>query len=1304
MSGYGTFLGTTYQQKVGAIIGVHILAQRPLKWLALHDDTPLAYDGETGGGGDDMLVVLRSGSVIEAQAKHKLGAGKALTDAVLAVQSRMTTRRPVVLVVDRESTEAVYTTFRLALERMRSGRTDDLGPHVEDLATAGVDTATFEVLRVAVLDLGDPGAVELKLAAEMLSKVLARPEQTEAAMAVLATDAGDVAANRSRRSGNDLKRLLELADIALAPSAPDNYALEQLALACELDSGDEHGAALAVIDGRRLRGSLTDLSPSTRFEISHLRAALLVALERPKEALAAALQALDVVKDAPEGMARAAVAAVHAGEGSMAVDLARKALAAGPHVTRCWTCAAIVESKLGGEWPAPPPDVASTELYRTSTAIIAAQRGDWGEVMRLTDLLFAAGDTTDHAYFLRAQALAARMAVPGSDASAGAQRELARVAGLAVDKAEQGHRSLIPKALILRAHAWSRLGKLGAAQVDLERATRLDPQDADVLRFAALERWRAQDPAGALDLLQHPVVESSVLALCFRAFLRRSLRDGAGALRDFERALVAASEASPSEPSARLAVIDAAIENGRLDVAERLLAALPVEIRESGRGRHLGGAIAFGHGDIDAGNAEFEAAVALIPEHRDDLLEELANRLARARRPLEAVAVFKRLPTDAIDGASAQNYASVLMELERFADLAVLLDSVSCEPMPAWEIRARATLELRREEFASAEPFLREMAQRGIDGDRVLLHLAHVLVELSRLDEAAKFLRQLVGSKDLVAVDRAFAAKLLCSCGEWQAGVNQAFVALRKDSRDPRLYQVFATLAIQGEEHRKEQVDTSGEGTYLRLVQADGTARHVVIYSDQWTDPARHEFTLERARTLGYVGKRVGDVIVEAEGSRAEKRWTVQKVGPAWVWLCQDVFDHYEDHFPDGPYFVEKHKIGDGLDAASIRPLLDIVEERRETINRALAHYAKEALPLGAFAGILGTTSSEFMGAVVANADVAGPLRVEWPDPGRHAEAVALAGQAKCIVLTRSAIQTLGMLDAFELLAHYDVTLPRAVQAELRRDLAKAEQTLQRGSATVAAGGPSGLRMQRLDAGHPALQAHVRHLQTALDWISAHGRVLPRSFAALGDEYSDIGDLERVVGRADEDALILAIETGAPLLCDDLGLRRVPVRGNMVHGFSSVALLEANAAGDDPNAKLCQQKLNRLAAYNYSAIAPTFALLDLALRQEFETGRDAVAAAFKLVITLSVLDAGRLVAEVLRAHALDGLRKSSFPEAVRLALRAVGDGCPAAQWCRAVTVASTSVFALLPVEMHVIEQECSNFIRQDLLQGVVGRH
>ena len=76
MGGDATFSGTTYQTRVLAYVEVHVLTQRPLRWLGPVDDTPQAVLGETGGPGDDVRVELgRRIPEFEVQAKHELTAG-----------------------------------------------------------------------------------------------------------------------------------------------------------------------------------------------------------------------------------------------------------------------------------------------------------------------------------------------------------------------------------------------------------------------------------------------------------------------------------------------------------------------------------------------------------------------------------------------------------------------------------------------------------------------------------------------------------------------------------------------------------------------------------------------------------------------------------------------------------------------------------------------------------------------------------------------------------------------------------------------------------------------------------------------------------------------------------------------------------------------------------------------------------------------------------------------------------------------------------------------------------------------------
>ena len=105
MGGRATFSGTRHQSGVIALIAVHILARRPLHWLGLKLDTPIAVSGETGGVGDDARVELEGGTPTEVQAKHGMGGGAALDEVVdrLTPTIGYPADTPLVLAIDRST-------------------------------------------------------------------------------------------------------------------------------------------------------------------------------------------------------------------------------------------------------------------------------------------------------------------------------------------------------------------------------------------------------------------------------------------------------------------------------------------------------------------------------------------------------------------------------------------------------------------------------------------------------------------------------------------------------------------------------------------------------------------------------------------------------------------------------------------------------------------------------------------------------------------------------------------------------------------------------------------------------------------------------------------------------------------------------------------------------------------------------------------------------------------------------------------------------------------------------------------------
>lgn len=250
MSGDATFAGTNYQASVVAYVFVHVLTETKLRWVALADDTPSAVSGEVGGPGDDARVEFRTGSApIEIQAKHGLKPQKCI-DAFEAIRDGSTPgdTTGVILVVDSTSSPAVRNDLWRDLDRLRSGRDDNLKELTRNIASA-LGSRAEDVMRrthILTLDLGRHSDAGATRALEILIDSLNDESQAVAAWSVLEKDAALMCAEKTRRTKRALLDVLAKAGITVRPPRQTRKWHEELRYTEKLLADDDR-SALALL-------------------------------------------------------------------------------------------------------------------------------------------------------------------------------------------------------------------------------------------------------------------------------------------------------------------------------------------------------------------------------------------------------------------------------------------------------------------------------------------------------------------------------------------------------------------------------------------------------------------------------------------------------------------------------------------------------------------------------------------------------------------------------------------------------------------------------------------------------------------------------------------------------------------------------------------------------------------------------------------------------------------------------------------------------------------------------------------------
>lgn len=1292
MSGSGTFAGTTYQARVIAYVYAHVLSRARLGWFRLFDDTPLAVWGETGGAGDDLRIEFGDRHrPVEVQAKHGLTGGAKLLEAVRSVHERSGAQTMnVVLAVDRKTSKTVHQVFAADLDRLQSGRTDDLGKEIERIRTElGADAGVLQRIVVVPLDVDEPTDFEAKIALHNLESILDDPTQTGAALAILIADANDLCRKRLRRTRKELVDLLAAEKITTRLPGADDHFMRQLDLSKRLLAATKPSAVLSVLGILDADTRERDVDPIIRYRSAQHRAVALLMVGRPAEALAAARLALDLQPTGIPGLLVAANAAAELRELALAASYAARVLELEPENADAWGAKAQIDVLAGAAVVAPPPGVAESVAYQMALAQIALNARDWTSLDAITGALLTRGQREPMLLLLRAQALAGLSEADASVARVVRLADAERLATEALD-ALDGDSPLRSKVLVARADAYRQRGETEAAEQDLAAAV-TSHGDPDAIAHLALLQIHSGRPDYALQTLRIAATETFPMLLILRAEARAASGDPEGARRDLDKAIRRAEEA-PEPDSLRMFGADLGLTLNDTDLAERLLDAVTTPIAPEMQAT-LRGRIAFKRKDAATMRERFEEAVRIAPAIRPQLFAELAQRLLRLSQAAAAVDVFAAVGSDALPEGARQAFAAALMETSDLVTAAKLVEDVSRsgEP-PEWALSVQVEIATRQGDAEKAIALLQEIARRRPDDHGLAFEVAQRLVGMGQCEAAAPYLEQLLAAKrSFEPRQQIDLAHVLKAAGRIDEAITLAFAAIRQAPQDPAIHRGFGSLLATDAPPIMHSGTVTDE-TYVRL-ESEGSSREYVVYRDGPIDPLRKELSLGEAAKLGLEGKRVGDT-VEATGTWPLRTWTIVEILPAVVYVFRDVMARYEERFPGEPFFVHMVQMSNEDSVAYLTPIISTLQKRKERAYAIFKAYGETTLPLGVLARLLGVGIPEVMHGAISDEPRLGPLRVEWFDAEGQEESAAVANSAHDVVVTRSALETLADLGILDLvITAHRWFAPQSLLDALRRELAEADERVTSGQHSMMAS-ETGIRIVAIEEGDASLTARADHVRVILTWVSQHAKVELRPLETIKAPTADEEEVRTSIGADSIDAVQLTEHLGVALLADDLGLRRFLPKGSKGRSFSTVALLPALAAKGILDETRVHELLLRLVERNYVAISPTSALLITSLRQKHSV-TPLVGRAFGLLAgqALDISSAVQIAAETVKAALLLPLQVADAARLTTLVLDALSTRWPPRIAAYHFLKMAATELALMPEHLASIQATALAYVR-----------
>jgi tetratricopeptide (TPR) repeat protein len=1299
MSGAATFSGTTYQAGVIAYVYVHILKQSPLGWFDREFiDTPIGVSGETEGPGDDARIEFGDRhSPIEIQAKHGLTAGGKLSDTIAKISTRSAPHHQtdVVLIVDRTSSKTVHVDFAADLERYRAGRTDrmraDLPRIVGELGAAN---DVLRRVRVVVVDVDRASDPERKNAAHLLEEALVDPGQASSAWAVLAQDAAEICARRLQRTRQDILNLLTAKGIAVRPPQEDEVSMQQLDFSKRLLAAEKGALALSFLE--MIEADLTSKNVAARvwFRLRQHRATALLMVHRAAEALIAAREALDIDADGVPALLTASYAAVEVGDLPAAAAYLERVLKIEPSNVDAWAVKVQVDTMAGEVSADPPSDINQSEAYQFALVQIAMNSGDLARIVAITKPLIAQGKRNPRILLHLTIALAA---LGEREDSEEYRVDAERIADEALTELGDEH-PLAVSFLAQRAELRRTRGDIAGCEADLQRARELNDDDPNALALLALSQLHAGHPDHVLVTLSAKPIDEYPMLLLIRAQARTALKDLSHAREDLDLAISRSADAH--DPNAfRLHAAEIALDLKDVSTAKRLLDAVTPDTTIPELPFVLRGRIAFDLRDAEAMESAFREAATVTPGIRAKLFPELAQRLVRLGCMREAVAVFEEIGWDVLPPELHGDYAGALVASNDLVKAANLVkDATEDDEAPDWKLHIAAEIAARRGDVEGAAELLARVARRHPDNLQIMFELARRLLLMNQAITAMPYLDGLLArSAQLDAPQNMMIAHLLKEAGRQDEATKVAFRAYRASPQDPAMHRGFSDL-IMLDPKPVEHPGFVTADTYVRLVSDTGEENQYIIYADPPVDPLRHEILLGQAEHAGYVGKRVGDVVVLNAGTWQEKRWRVAEILPAIVYVWRDIVEHYELRFPGEPFFVQMFKMSDEPSVKDLAPVISSLNARRAHAESVFKIYRESVMPLGFVASMLGLGICEVMAGAMTN-DL-GPLAVEWFDAEGQEESRSAARVATQVVITRSALETLAELDLLDQVRRqFEFLAPHTLIDALKREVVEAQSKCATGQHTLSSS-DAGLHANELPANHPSLVARLDRVQTLLSWVQTNARIEFRPLEMIGVPESREEEARTRLGNDSTDSVHLTEHFAIAMLADDLGLRRFVTKGARGRSFSCVALIPILAERGAISAADRDRLLLRLVERRYAIVPPTKALLVASLHPSQENTsltNDTFALLGGPAVDLAT--ATTIAVQILREAVLAQLQVTNIARIVTLALDGMSRKWPPSLCAYALLQAAASQLALMPRQLKEIRDTATTYLKRYLLSA-----
>jgi len=1195
VSGKGAGGGFDHQARAAAYVAAHIVAEHPLKWARVGaPDVPRSIQSETGGTGDDIRVeIVGSDRCYEVQVKRNLKAGSELNETLekLCLGLAHNSNEVAVLVVGPSSSNSVRVDLRMLLDRHRerAGQTTAESRALAVFRRLAInhEPAVLDRLHVVPVSVEDDFEPVVAAARAILASALYDPSQASAAWDIIVSES-----LRSIRTGGRLDRrtlvsalqdrAVRLRESATSPglggaplavgagtaSVPDmppgGVSLLRTQLKTAKSFIDQHKPSLALEVMNTLRDEAATATASDRAYVHSLRAIAHLMRDEMDDAIPELDQVLAIEPANAAALANSAYAALMTRNEEAALKYAETLRSLDGMSVPAW----VTLVQLDPSRPV-PSELEHHPQILGARAFVLMKRRNWVAALELLLPLVETAKEPD--LLLTAAQCLTSLALEETSPPASELSQALALVERALEELESREQSeSLDRARVAKGHTLMLLGDSVGAKKYLVEASSKSPHSVAIAFLLAILCLDDGLPSEALVAVERIELVSRTPELhVAHSRALHSIGRHTDATEALRHALNQAGLGA--EPDARLVALigDAAAEIGARQICDGAIGAL--DSLSAWSAKLLRAKVAIRDGlPMDAIELLEAALLIAPPRHKLQLRVELADQLRAVGRLDDALSQFDS--ESILEPIASRVYARILYESRDVARASALIQSLMERQnhLPDWGLRLAVYVALEVNDVRDAELHLRELHRRYPAEGEVGVRLAICLHKRGDTIGAQETLVHAADQPSNSARVLLMAAGLAARLGLADKALECTERALeaRPDLEDAEM--AFIQLMLRRDPDDAPSVVAVGTAVGVTLDSGE-----VVEYLIVSGAPAR-ESELSRDSDAGamLIGLKVGADLTFRKGHASQSHGVVTSIKTARHFRFQRILATFRTRHPNSTR-VESFSVPDNPTAGDFEFLVERVREQSATAEQLLdANRQHGGIPLGAIAQGRHVSIADAYD-FLASSDGA-QLAVEYSD--QHAETVELARNARNVVLTASALETVARLDLFQALEStgWDLFAPQSMLDEFEAYREHLQEGRLSGNKRLLRDG-DGLRL--IDIPPAAFAGAIARLDHSVEWVLKHCKIKSRPVNQL----KRFGELSPILGAGSADSLLLAWDLDAELYADDLGLRRLLVAQPSRKGFSTYAfVLSRDARAIDSRQK--EILVARLIACRHEAI------------------------------------------------------------------------------------------------------------------------